>query len=29
VWISGEASGDFPAGWRASGGSGSLQQALG
>ena len=28
VWISGEASGDFPAGWRASGGSGSLQQAL-
>jgi competence protein ComEC len=29
VWISGEASPDFPAGWRASGGSGSLQQALG
>jgi competence protein ComEC len=29
VWISGEASPDLPAGWRASGGSGSLQQALG
>jgi competence protein ComEC len=29
VWVSGEASPDFPSGWRASGGSGSLQQALG
>jgi competence protein ComEC len=29
VWVSGEASADFPSGWRASGGSGSLQQALG
>jgi competence protein ComEC len=29
VWISGEASGELPASWRASGGSGSLQQALG
>jgi competence protein ComEC len=29
VWISGEASDALPAGWRASGGSGSLQQALG
>jgi competence protein ComEC len=29
VWVSGEASPEFPSGWRASGGSGSLQQALG
>jgi competence protein ComEC len=29
VWVSGETGADFPAGWRASGGSGSLQHSLG